>query len=81
MKMIHPLLFPAIGPFEDSCTDFVTAKDTDGESLLSSCEQVELPLRVTSQSNSVDIAVEASSEGAYPKRGVLIHYKSMLWFN
>ncbi|XP_049708129.2 uncharacterized protein LOC110382286 isoform X1 [Helicoverpa armigera] len=67
----------SIGPFENRCTDFVTVQDQNGDSLLSSCEQVELPLRLTSVTNVVDVAVEAKSKGAYPKRGVLLHYKSI----
>ncbi|CAB3248202.1 unnamed protein product [Arctia plantaginis] len=67
----------SIGPFENHCTDYVTVEDQNGNSLLHSCEQVELPLRLTSITNVVDVAVAAKSKGAYPKRGVLLHYKSI----
>lgn len=67
----------SISPFEDHCFDYVRVDDLNGDSLLYSCEQVELPLRLTSVTNVVDVAVEAKSKGAYPKRGVLLHYKSI----
>ncbi|XP_026738321.1 uncharacterized protein LOC113501389, partial [Trichoplusia ni] len=67
----------SIGPFENHCTDHVSVSDLNGDSLLSSCEQVELPLKLTSVTNVVDVLVEAKSKGAYPKRGVLLHYKSI----
>ncbi|KAL0848906.1 hypothetical protein ABMA28_013308 [Loxostege sticticalis] len=67
----------SIGPFETSCKDYVSVQDSNGDSMLSSCEQVELPLRLTSTTNTVDVQVEARSKGAYPKRGVLLHYKSI----
>ncbi|XP_028178688.1 uncharacterized protein LOC114366102 [Ostrinia furnacalis] len=67
----------SIGPFESSCKDYVSVQDSNGDSMLSSCEQVELPLRLTSATNAVDVKVEARSQGAYPKRGVLLHYKSI----
>ncbi|XP_049871230.1 uncharacterized protein LOC126370425 isoform X2 [Pectinophora gossypiella] len=67
----------SIGPFENHCTDYVKVLDSNGDSLLSSCDQVELPLRLSSSTSTVDIAVEAKSGGAFPKRGVLLHYKSI----
>lgn len=59
--------------------DYVSVQDSNGDSLLSSCEQVELPLKLTSTSDEVVIIVEAKSEGAFPKRGVLLHYKSKIF--
>ncbi|CAG9784646.1 unnamed protein product [Diatraea saccharalis] len=67
----------SVGPFEDSCVDYVSVQDSNGDSMLSSCEQVDLPLRLTAATNVVDVLVEAKSKGAYPKRGVLLHYKSI----
>ncbi|CAH2988492.1 unnamed protein product [Chilo suppressalis] len=67
----------SVGPFEESCMDYVSVQDSNGDSLLSSCEQVELPLQLTSTTNTVEVLVEAKSKGAYPKRGVLLHYKSV----
>ncbi|XP_041971178.1 uncharacterized protein LOC121727404 [Aricia agestis] len=67
----------SIGPFEKKCTDYITVTDGNGETLLSTCDQVNLPLRVTSLTDSVEISVEAQSKGAYPKRGILMHYKSV----
>ncbi|XP_050552285.1 uncharacterized protein LOC118273271 [Spodoptera frugiperda] len=67
----------SIGPFENRCTDHVTVQDLNGDILLSSCDQVDLPLRLISVTNVVDVTVEAKSIGAYPKRGVLLHYKSI----
>ncbi|XP_045533788.1 uncharacterized protein LOC106714286 isoform X2 [Papilio machaon] len=67
----------SIGPFEDQCTDFVSVVDSNGESLLSTCEQVDLPLRLTSTTDALEVIVEAKSQGAFPKRGVLLHYKSL----
>ncbi|KPI98556.1 hypothetical protein RR46_03708 [Papilio xuthus] len=67
----------SIGPFEDQCTDFVSVVDSNGESLLSTCDQVDLPLRLTSTTNALEVIVEAKSQGAFPKRGVLLHYKSL----
>ncbi|KAI8427502.1 hypothetical protein MSG28_002030, partial [Choristoneura fumiferana] len=66
----------SIGPFENACTDYVLVQDANGDSLLSSCEQVELPLRLSSVTETVEVVVEARSAGAFPKRGVLFHYKS-----
>ncbi|XP_048483881.1 uncharacterized protein LOC105389730 isoform X2 [Plutella xylostella] len=67
----------SIGPFEEECTDYVTVRESNGEPLLSSCDQVDLPLQLVSKTNAVDITVQARSQGAYPKRGVLIYYKSI----
>ncbi|KAI5639640.1 hypothetical protein NE865_07887 [Phthorimaea operculella] len=67
----------SIGPFENHCTDHVTVEDSNGAALLSSCDQVDLPLRLESATDTVEIAVESKSEGAFPKRGVLLHYKSI----
>ncbi|CAK1603481.1 unnamed protein product [Parnassius mnemosyne] len=67
----------SIGPFEEQCTDYVSVVDSNGESLLSTCEQVELPHRLISLTDTIEVVVEAKSQGAYPKRGVLLHYKSM----
>ncbi|XP_073941396.1 uncharacterized protein [Choristoneura fumiferana] len=67
----------SIGPFENACTDYVLVQDANGDSLLSSCEQVELPLRLSSVTETVEVVVEARSAGAFPKRGVLFHYKSI----
>jgi hypothetical protein len=69
-------LFTGIAPYEPTCIDFVSVHDSNGDELLSSCDQVELPLRLTSITSTVDVVVQARSEGAYPKRGVLLHYKS-----
>ncbi|XP_072936770.1 uncharacterized protein [Epargyreus clarus] len=66
-----------IGPFEEDCTDYVLVRDSNGETLLTTCEQVDLPLRLTSVTNALEVVVEAKSQGAFPKRGVLLHYKSM----
>lgn len=57
----------------------MSVQDLNGDALLSSCEQVDLPLRLTSVTNVVDVTVEAKSKGAYPKRGVLLHYKSKIF--
>ncbi|CAF4871304.1 unnamed protein product [Pieris macdunnoughi] len=67
----------SIGPFENNCTDYVAVYDSNGDSLLSSCDQVEMPLRLLSVTNTVEVLVEARSKGAFPKRGVLLHYKSL----
>ncbi|XP_045783596.1 uncharacterized protein LOC123879710 isoform X1 [Maniola jurtina] len=67
----------SIGPFEDSCTDFVSVEDSNGSVLLSTCQQVFWPLQLTSTVDSVEIVVKANSKGAFPKRGVLLHYKSV----
>ncbi|KAJ2944527.1 hypothetical protein O0L34_g3872 [Tuta absoluta] len=67
----------SIGPFENHCTDRVTVEDSNGAALVSSCDQVELPLRLQSVTDTVEITVESKSEGAFPKRGVLLHYKSI----
>ncbi|XP_022116387.2 uncharacterized protein LOC110994176 [Pieris rapae] len=67
----------SIGPFESNCTDYVAVHDSNGDSLLSSCDQVEMPLRLLSVTNTVEVLVEARSKGAFPKRGVLLHYKSL----
>ncbi|KAJ8726119.1 hypothetical protein PYW07_000817 [Mythimna separata] len=66
-----------IEPFKDRCIDYVAVQDQNGDALLSSCEQVELPLRLTSVTHVVNVTVVARSKGAYPKRGVLLHYKSI----
>ncbi|XP_052757832.1 uncharacterized protein LOC113511344 isoform X2 [Galleria mellonella] len=66
-----------IGPFEESCTDFIAVEDSNGESMFTSCDQVELPLKLLSTTDTVDVTVQVKSEGAYPKRGVLLHYKSI----
>ncbi|XP_059059315.1 uncharacterized protein LOC131852637 [Achroia grisella] len=66
-----------IGPFDESCTDYISVEDSNGKSMLSSCEQVELPLKLYSTTDTVDVTVQVKSEGAYPKRGVLLHYKSV----
>lgn len=68
--------FAGIGPFEKECIDFVSVEDSNGSVLLSTCEQVDLPLRLTSNTDTVEVVVEAKSKGAFPKRGVLLHYKS-----
>ena len=65
-----------IGPFEEECIDFVSVEDSNGHTLVSTCEQVDLPIRLTSTTDTVEIVVEAKSKGAFPKRGVLLHYKS-----
>ncbi|XP_037297922.1 uncharacterized protein LOC115449629 [Manduca sexta] len=67
----------SIEPFDDTCTDYVTVQDSNGDSLLSSCEQVDMPLKLTSSTSTVEVMVDARSKGAYPKRGVLLHYKSI----
>ncbi|XP_046961471.1 uncharacterized protein LOC124531066 [Vanessa cardui] len=67
----------SIGPFENECTDYVSVEDSNGNVLLSTCEQVDLPSRLTSTTDTVEIIVEARSKGAFPKRGVLFHYKSI----
>ncbi|CAH0726416.1 unnamed protein product, partial [Brenthis ino] len=67
----------SIGPFEKECIDFVSIEDSNGSVLLSTCEQVDLPLRLTSNTDTVEVVVEAKSKGAFPKRGVLLHYKSI----
>ncbi|CAK1549635.1 unnamed protein product [Leptosia nina] len=67
----------SIGPFENKCTDYVAVEDGNGDSLLKSCDQVDMPLRLVSMSNTVEVLVEARSKGAFPKRGVLLHYKSL----
>ncbi|CAH2066054.1 unnamed protein product, partial [Iphiclides podalirius] len=67
----------SIGPFEPQCTDYVIVVDSNGETLLSTCEQVDLPVRLLSTTNTVEVIVETKSQGAFPKRGVLLHYKSM----
>ncbi|XP_063376011.1 uncharacterized protein LOC134663544 [Cydia fagiglandana] len=67
----------SIGPFENECSDYVLVTDGNGDALLSSCDQVALPLRLSSATNAVHVTVETRSEGAYPKRGVLFHYKSI----
>ncbi|KAJ8729660.1 hypothetical protein PYW08_001241 [Mythimna loreyi] len=66
-----------IEPFKDRCIDYIAVQDQNGDALLSSCEQVELPLKLTSVTNVVNVTVVATSKGAYPKRGVLLHYKSI----
>lgn len=63
-------------PYEKDCTDYILIEDSSGETLLSSCDQVEMPIRILSTTNMVEIAVKTGSEGAFPKRGVLVHYKS-----
>ncbi|XP_028038401.1 uncharacterized protein LOC114249128 [Bombyx mandarina] len=67
----------SIGPFENECKDFVSVQDSNGDNLLYSCEQADMPIKLTSTTNTVEVAVEARSKGAYPKRGVLLHYKSI----
>ncbi|VVC93214.1 unnamed protein product [Leptidea sinapis] len=67
----------SIGPFEENCTDFVSVLDSNEDTLLSGCEQVDTPLVLSSTTNSVEVIVEANSKGAFPKRGVLLHYKSV----
>ncbi|XP_053602780.1 uncharacterized protein LOC128670809 isoform X2 [Plodia interpunctella] len=66
-----------IGPFENSCTDYISVRESNGDTMFSSCDQVDLPLRLTSSTDTVDVVVDAKSKGAYPKRGVLLHYKSI----
>ncbi|XP_032529805.2 uncharacterized protein LOC116779564 [Danaus plexippus] len=67
----------SIGPFEEECIDFVSVVDPNGNILFSTCEQVDLPRQITTAMDTVEIVVQAKSKGAYPKRGVLLHYKSI----
>ncbi|CAG4973002.1 unnamed protein product [Colias eurytheme] len=67
----------SVGPFETNCTDYVAVKDSNGDSLYTSCDQVDTPLRLVSTTDTVEVLVEAKSKGAFPKRGVLLHYKSI----
>ncbi|GBP74864.1 hypothetical protein EVAR_99689_1 [Eumeta japonica] len=66
----------SIGPFESECTDYVEILEANGARVLSTCDQPELPLQLTSASSQLDVLVVARSLGAFPKRGVLLHYKS-----
>ncbi|XP_045510960.1 uncharacterized protein LOC123705910 [Colias croceus] len=67
----------SVGPFETNCTDYVAVKDSNGDSLYTSCDQVDTPLRLVSTTDTLEVLVEAKSKGAFPKRGVLLHYKSI----
>lgn len=71
-------MFSGIGPFEEECIDFVSVVDPNGNILFSTCEQVDLPRQITTAMDTVEIVVQAKSKGAYPKRGVLLHYKSKI---
>lgn len=53
--------------------------DSNGDPLLSTCDQIDLPLKINSITNIIEISVEAKSEGAFPKRGVLLYYKSKIF--
>ncbi|KOB72136.1 Uncharacterized protein OBRU01_09830, partial [Operophtera brumata] len=71
------LLDVRIGPFDKECKDYVSVRESNGDHLFSSCDQVDAPLRLSSGTSVLDVTVEAKSRGAYPKRGVLLHYKSI----
>ncbi|CAO1386733.1 unnamed protein product [Diamesa tonsa] len=65
--------------YDDFCKDYLEIADVGARkvSLYRGCSEISRPISILSGSHVVEITLKTKSRIAYPKRGFLIHYKTL----